>query len=422
MELINPYSGIIVACTILVLCFLSNRLAKIYGIPSVILLIMVGIGIRFALDYFEISVINNLMGILVNISMVGVILVVLEGSLKLEITRVKRPLIVRSFFLALFSMIACISLITWLLNRFVLDDLFTSVLYSVPLSVVSSATIIPNIGNLMKKNRESLIHESTFSDIIGIIIFFYLIRSLDKGAANEVILKSSVNLIITVFLSVFTGYLMVILLEKLRSQFKLFLLIAVLILLYSLGILFDLSSMILILFFGLMLTNSGILFPGKLKRWIKTESLKKIQNDFYILTKESVFFLGTFFFVVFGITLELTNLINVKSLLVSLGIVTGIFLIRLVSLKIFMARRLFPELLVAPRGLITLLLFFSIPGFTQNTDFNSGIVFYVIVITTIVMSVSLMIKGEDREFAEKLNFRDWDELDKEIEQLTKEAP
>jgi cell volume regulation protein A len=104
--------------------------------------------------------------------------------------------------------------------------------------------------------------------------------------------------------------------------------------------------------------------------------------------------------------------------LISLGIVAGILLIRLISLKIFMVRRLFPEVFVLPRGLITILLFFSIPVSRQSSEFNSGILLYVILITSIIMAISLMIKGEDREFAEKLNFNDWDELDKEIESLS----
>lgn len=187
-----------------------------------------------------------------------------------------------------------------------------------------------------------------------------------------------------------------------RSQVKLFLLISVLILLYSLGKLFHFSSLILILIFGLILNNSRIFFPGRLKSLIDLDSLKKVQSDFHLLTVESAFFIRTFFFVIFGITLDLKNLFDSKAALISLIIIGGIFFIRLISLKIFRVKRLFQEIFVSPRGLITILLFFSIPLYAQDPDFNSGILLYVILITSAIMAVSLIIKGEDREFSDKL--------------------
>jgi NhaP-type Na+/H+ or K+/H+ antiporter len=414
----NPYTGIIAGCIILILSYQFNWISKVFNIPSVLLLILLGIGIRFGLDYLKIVIISNLMDILVFIGVVGLIMIVLEAALELDLTREKRPLIIKSLFLAIFSLGACIAFISWVLNSFLIDDLFTAIVYSVPLSVVSSAIVIPSVGNLMKKNKEFLIYESTFSDIIGIMVFYFLINSIEKISASQVILHISINIVITIVLSVIISYLIVILLEKLRAQVKLFLLIAVLILLYSLGKLLHFSSLIMILIFGIILNNSTIFFSGKMKSLVNIDSLKKVQDDFHLLTIESAFFIRTFFFVIFGMTLELNNLLNLNSALISLGIVAGILLIRLISLKIFMAKRLFPEVLVFPRGLITILLFFSIPVSIQSSEFNSGILLYVILITSVIMAISLIIKGEDREFAEKLNFNDWEELDKEIDSLS----
>jgi Kef-type K+ transport system membrane component KefB len=415
----NPYTGIIAGCIILILSYQFNWISKVFNIPSVLLLILLGIGIRFGLDYLKISIVSNLMDVLVLIGVVGLIMIVLEASMELDLTREKKPLIVKSFFLALFSLGACIAFITWVLNRFLIDDQFTAVLYSVPLSVVSSAIVIPSVGNLMKRNKDFLVYESTFSDIMGIMVFYFLLSSIEKESAGQIILHISINIVVTIILSVIISYLMVILLEKLRASVKLFLLISVLILLYSLGKILHYSSLIMILIFGIILNNSKIFFSRKLKSLINIDSLKKVQDDFHILTKESAFFIRTFFFVIFGMTLELNNLLDLNSALISLGIVTGILLIRLISLKIFMVKRLFPEVFVFPRGLITILLFFSIPVSNQSSEFNSGILLYVILITSVIMAISLMIKGEDREYAEKLNFKDWDELDKEIESLSK---
>lgn len=422
MELLNPYTGIIAACIILILSYQFNWLAKIFNIPSVLMLILLGIGIRFGLDYLGVNIIDNMMDILVVIGIVGLIMIVLEAALELELTMEKRPIIIRSFFLALFSLAACIFLITWILNNYLIHDVYSSLIYAVPLSVVSSAIVIPSVSGLIKENKEFLIYESTFSDILGIMVFFFLLSSSDKGSAGEIIMHISINLLITLVLSVLVGYLMVILLEKLRSQVKLFLLIAVLILLYSLGKLFHFSSLIMILVFGIILNNSRLFFAGKLKKLLNFDSLKKVQDDFHVLTIESAFFIRTFFFVIFGMTLELGDLVDAEAAIISGAIIAGIFLIRLISLKLFGLKRIFPEVFVSPRGLITILLFFSIPLEYQNAEFSSGILLYIILITSSIMALSLMIKGDDRIYKEKLSFDNWDELDEEIESLTKKSP
>ncbi len=421
MEILNPYVLIIAGCVVLIFSYLFNWLSKISHIPSVLMLIALGIGIRFGLDYLKVDILSNLMDILVVIGIIGLIMIVLEAALELELTIDKRPMIIKSFFVALFSLSACMAFITWVLNYLLIDDLFSALIYSVPLSVVSSAIVIPSVTGLLKKNKEFLVYESTFSDILGIMIFFFLISSMEMGSTNEIIMHISINLIITIVLSVVIGYMMVILLEKLRTQVKLFLLIAVLILLYSIGKLFHFSSLIMILVFGLILNNSSIFFSGRLKTLIDYDSLKKVQNNFHVLTMESAFFIRTYFFVIFGVTLDLKDLFDERAALVSLIIIAGIFTIRLISLKIFLVKRLFPEVFVSPRGLITILLFFSIPVENQSVDFNSGILLYIILITTGIMATSLMVKGKDREFAEKLNFNDWNELDSEIDSLLKKS-
>jgi len=417
MEPINPYILIIAVCIIIILSHQFNWISKVTNIPSVLLLILLGIGIRIGLDYFDIGVTKYLMDILVIIGIIGLIMIVLEAALELEINKEKRYLIIKSFFLAFVSLGLCISLISYVLYYWLIDDLFSAILYAVPISVVSSAIVIPSVGGLIKRSKELLIYESTFSDILGIMVFFYLLSSVEKSSINEIVVSISMNIIITLIISFFAGYVMVVLLEKLKSHVKLFLLIAVLVLLYSVGKLLHFSSLIMILIFGIILNNSHIFFAGRLKKLIKFESLKVIQNDFHVLTMESAFFIRTFFFVIFGMTLELKSLIDQKAALISIIIVAGIFAIRFILLKLFIVKRIFPELFVSPRGLITILLFFSIPAANQNSDFNNGILLYIILITNIIMAISLMIKSKDIEYSEKLNFDDWDELDREIKEL-----
>ena len=56
-----------------------------------------------------------------------------------------------------------------------------------------------------------------------------------------------------------------------------------------------------------------------------------------------------------------------------------------------------PEVMIAPRGLISILLFYAIPEEFQVHDFESGVLFIVIIVTSLVMAFSLMSqkKGND---------------------------
>jgi hypothetical protein len=99
--------------------------------------------------------------------------------------------------------------------------------------------------------------------------------------------------------------------------------------------------------------------------------------------------------------------------LISLGIVAAILLVRFICLKMFGMKHIWLELFVVPRGLITILLFFAIPFPLQVSQFSSGILLYTILISSIIMTIALVVKGKEPEHVETLFFDDWDELDED---------
>ncbi|NNF01606.1 MAG: hypothetical protein HKN22_02890, partial [Bacteroidia bacterium] len=50
----------------------------------------------------------------------------------------------------------------------------------------------------------------------------------------------------------------------------------------------------------------------------------------------------------------------------------------------------FPELFIAPRGLITIILFLSIPASYHIDRFSEGVVFFVIIVSSLIMMGGLM--------------------------------
>lgn len=422
MEQFNPYLGVIAICIIVIFSYTFNMISRYTNIPSILLLIGLGIAIRQGLQALQIEVGDNLVHLLEMLGIVGLIMIVLEAALELELSRQKISLILRSFFIAFLSLLLTSFLTAYIIYRYIVSDPYIAMLYAVPLSILSSAIIIPSVSGLMKSKREFLVYESAFSDILGIMFFYFLLSEAGKSSVGGIVLSISLNIISTVILSVVVSYFLVWLLQRINFQLKMILLISVLVMLYAIARMLHLSSLIFILIFGLILNNHAHFFRGKLRSWIREDRLKPVLEDFQLITMEAAFFFRTFFFVLFGISLELADLVDLNAALISFGVVGSILVIRFICLKLFRVKNMVTELLVAPRGLITILLFFSIPAVNQFAGFSPGILLYTILITSVIMAVVLVVKGKEKERYEVLEFDDWDELDKEITALKNAEP
>jgi NhaP-type Na+/H+ or K+/H+ antiporter len=380
---------VITGSVIVIISYLFNLAAKRYSIPSVLLLILLGIGLNGMVSLTGLKA-PQLTPILEILGIIGLIMIVLEASLDLELTGEKRGLISRAFFTALVTLIITSLLVGGIMIVYLNVDLTTGLLYAVPMSIMSSAIIIPSVSNLEEEKREFMVYESTFSDILGIMLFYFLISSLETQGFGKMSLSVLLNLTLTVLVSVAASYAMILLFQKIRTELKLFLFIAVLILLYSLSKLFHLSSLLIILVFGMILSNRHIFFPGKMKNLLNEKHMAGIFENFKMITLETSFVVRTFFFVIFGFTIVLAELLDVKVWLISILILGILYGVRLAWFRVVIRKNIFPDTLLAPRGLITILLFYSIPSELANPEFNQGILLLVILATSITMAVALI--------------------------------
>ena len=395
----NTYLLIIAMAGIIILSFFFNIISKKTNIPSVLLLIGLGMGIKalaHSSDFLsDDQQLNNILEILGN---VGLVMIVLEAALDLKLERDKMGLILRSFLTALVgiggSMIAIGAFFNYI---FPSAGWYTSIVYAIPLSIMSSAIIIPSVGGLTGAKKEFMVYESTFSDILGIMVFYFMIGA-DGGAGEGSIFWEIVfNILGTAVLSIVVAYVMVYLFQHLQMQVKLFLIIGVLLLLFALGKFFHLSSLLIILAFGLVLNNTDVFFQGFLKRFFDKEKVKPILHDFHNLTLESAFLIRTFFFVVFGLSISVASLYNLEVAINSVVIVILLYAVRYLILRFISRDNLFPELFIAPRGLITVLLFFVLAKSDSINieSFDTGLLLYPILITSLVMMVALITnRGE----------------------------
>ncbi|MPM28624.1 hypothetical protein SDC9_75150 [bioreactor metagenome] len=119
------------------------------------------------------------------------------------------------------------------------------------------------------------------------------------------------------------------------------------------------------------------------------ESLKKEYVRFNEIVAEGSFLVRTLFFLLFGFLIQTEDLLNTQSLPWSLGIVAGIFIIRYVFMRIMRITEM-TILYIAPRGLITILLFLSIAQNDQISIINTPLIIQVIILTALVMMFGLL--------------------------------
>ncbi|MGJ8713563.1 MAG: cation:proton antiporter domain-containing protein [Maribacter stanieri] len=406
MEILSSYNLIIGASLIVVLSFFFNGISKKTNIPAVLMLIVLGILIKIGLEFF-IPGVPDFKGSLEILGTVGLIMIVLEAALELELKKEKLWPILKSMAIALIGLIGSAYIASLILYQFIPNMTMQSAwLYATPLSILSSAIIIPSVGGLSEEKKEFHIYESTFSDIIGIMMFYFLTGKLnpaeDTGASGF-----ALNLVLTLVIALVASYAIILIFQKIKSQAKLFLLIAVLLLLYAIGKKMHLSSLIIILVFGLLVKNVNLFFPGKTKIFLEAERMQQIYHELHIVTLETAFVVRTFFFVIFGITIVLSSLLSINVAIVSLLIIASIYAIRFLILVVFLGKDMLPQLFIAPRGLITVLLFYAIPMEAQIEGFESGILLFVIIATSLVMTWAMI--RDKRKMGTML-----DEIDEEI--------
>jgi NhaP-type Na+/H+ or K+/H+ antiporter len=389
MEHFDSNGLVIIGALIIIISYLFNLVASKYSIPSVLLLIVLGVALKGLVSATGMQT-PELTPILEVLGTIGLIMIVLEASLDLELERGKRFLISKAFFTALVTLVVSAIAIGGVMSIYLKVDFTTGLLYAVPLSIMSSAIIIPSVSALSEDKRELMVYESTFSDILGIMLFYFLISSMEAESVGEMGLDVLLNLSLTVLVSVSASYLLIFLFQRIRTELKLFLLIAVLIILYAISKMFHLSSLLIILVFGLMLSNRHIFFPGKIRKYLNEEQMSGIFKNFKMVTLESSFVIRTFFFVIFGFAIILTSLVNFEVWLVSILVLAILYGVRYGWFRLVIRKNIYPDIWMAPRGLITILLFYSIPENLAVEKFNEGILLLVILASSIAMAVSLI--------------------------------
>ncbi len=382
---------IIVFCVLLLIAYLFDLTALKTRVPSVILLLLLGWLLRYLSKFLNIEL-PDFSSVLPILGTIGLILIVLEGSLELELNISKLGLIRKSFLGALLPMLILASLLAFLFHHFGGFGLKISLINAMPFCVISSAIAIPTARSISKSNREFITYESSFSDIMGVVFFNFLVlnETIDINAFGHF----GLQLLIIIVVSFFASILLSFLLNNIDHHVKFVPIILLIVLIFALSEVYHLPALVFIMFFGLLINNLDELKKIKWIEIFRPDKLNKEVVKFKELTTEVAFLVRALFFMLFGYLIETADVLNPKTFLWSLLIVISIFSIRAIQLLISKLP-IRPLLFIAPRGLITILLFLSITAAQQIDLVNKSLVIQVVILTALFMMIGMIISKRE---------------------------
>jgi len=388
---------IITICTLLLLAYIFTISSSKTKIPSVILLLILGWVVKQASDVFHI-IIPDLNPLLPILGSVGLVLIVLEGSLELKLNKEKLPFVRKTLITAIVPLIITAFVIAFAFSYFLEIEFKDGLINAIPLCIISSAIAISSVGHLNSFNKEFAIYESSLSDIIGVLFFNFIVLNavIDFNSVMHFGLQILLMLLISFVATAFLAFL----LSKIDHHVKFAPIALLIILIFAVSEIYHLPALIFIMFFGLIMENFDELDKFEWIHKLKPKQLDKEVQKFKELITEAAFLIRSLFFLLFGFLMQTEDILNPETLGIALGVCALIYLIRALQLKYFKVK-LMPLLFIAPRGLITILLFLSIPEVNRIPFVSKALIIQVIVLSALFMMIGLIFNKQEKEVIEK---------------------
>lgn len=382
--------------SLIIFSYIFDAIARKTKFPSVILLMATGIAARAISDGlgYHIMYLEQIIPVM---GTIGLILIVLEGALELKVNKNKLKIILRGFIAALVILLANVVGMTLFFQHYLEMDGSVAVMNAIPLAIISSAVAIPSASALLPINKEFVVYESTFSDILGIMMFNYSIKQFMSG--GELLGLKPLSLLFLeiggiVVASIFITWLLFELFERMNTKVKFFLILALLIMVYAIGKTYHLPSLVIIFVFGLVLANADFLLPQFIKRFISMSMTEEAGlHEFHILTAESTFLVRTFFFLFFGFSITLDSFSEGFNYIYA-GIILSIMMLMRFLYMVAAERRSMKSLVfISPRGLISILLFLQLQRGGEYADYGSPLINSKVLLLVILGSMLIMTIG-----------------------------
>lgn len=387
---------ILFLCVIIILSYLFDISGRYSRIPGVILLIGLGIGLQLLTQStgFEIP---NFRPLLPLIGTLGLVMIVLDASLDLKLEKKKAKLLRDSVLSAFVLLAIIVTAGSLVLVKVFNHSPLSAILSTIPLGIISSAVAIPSAVSLSSREKEFIIYESSFSDIFGIMAFDFILFIL-SDATGGIGHYFAAGLATIVIAAVTTAGL-AIMLHKVSYHINYVIIMTFVVLVYVIAELYHLPALLLVLVFGLALSNSRFVENTFIKRYVEFDKFNRDLESFRKILGELTFLVRSFFFIIFGYYTSIEGIFLPSNLITALAITAGILLLRWILFRFVLGVRSMSLVLYAPRGLITILLFLSIPAAYMIPEVNTEVITLVILMSLLAMMLGNIISPRKRKRA-----------------------
>ncbi len=371
-------TAILAVSALLVLAYLLDVFGRRTRIPPVVLLILAGIVGRQVLDRLGLHLgwVDPLVPI---IGTLGLILIVLEGALDLSLRRERAPLIARASFVMLAGFVACVAGFTVLFQHALGLEAGPAALAAIAVSVISSAVAIPGAAGLPEPTREFVVYESSLSDIVGVLVFYAWLES--HGVFRHFVPALFGGMLVSLVAAAIAGLGILFLINRVAGHVRFLPLLAGLTLLYAIGKELHLSPLVLILVCGLLLNNTHLLAGVPRLSRLCLPGYDHTLREFKGLVAELTFAVKSFFFLMLGYWTDLSAMTDWRAWAVMIAGLGFIYPVRYALLRLARQPDASRLVWIAPRGLITVLLFLTAATTAGLDRFPFGAIMLLVLAT-----------------------------------------
>ena len=371
-------TAILAVSALLVFAYLLDIFGRRTKLPSVVLLIATGMIGRLVLDALGIHLrfVERLVPLF---GTIGLILIVLEGAVDLEVRRERAGLIARSSAAALLGFGITLAAFSWGIHTFLGLSWPHATLAAMPFAVISSAVAIPSSHGLPKDAREFVTYESSLSDIIGVLVFYSWLAA--DGSMREFAEDLFGGGFLSLLAAVVAALGLFYLINRIEGHVRFLPLLAGLILLYAIGKASHLSPLIMVLVCGLLLNNPHLLEWNERLKKMHGKGYDATLKEFKSIVIELTFATKSFFFLMLGYWTDLSYMADWRAWALAVAMIVTIYLSRALILKLLRQPDWQALTWLAPRGLITVLLFLTAMETGELGTFPFGTVMLVVLAT-----------------------------------------
>jgi len=387
-------SAILLASGMLLAAYLLDILGRRFRLPSVVLLILTGLAMRQALDRtgMRLEYMDEIVPIL---GTIGLILIVLEGALDLEVSAERRRVIGLAALSSLLGILLCTAAFTLLFAQVLGLAFPVALVAAVPFAVISSAVVDARAAGLAAAPREFVIYESSFSDILGVLVFYAALAS--RGSLSTFAVDLFGGGALSIAVALVASVALYVLINKVDGHVRFLPLLAGLVCLYAIGKELHLSPLIFVLVAGLVIGNPHLLDAVPRLKRLHSVDYDATVREFKGLVAELTFAAKAFFFLLLGYWTDVEHLLrNPLAWAIAAAIVGFIFVSRRLLLRLLRIDDAASLTWIAPRGLITVLLFLAASEGAALAAFPIGVLMLTVLATSSLAALAHRDRGERR--------------------------